>query len=84
MNTNFLQTLLTVVTGVLSFATYLLVSFGCVQDVVSGKLDCSTAAGAPAFIAPYLGMVAAGIVVVKLVLAAFEGKLTKPTVAIDK
>lgn len=84
MNTNLFQTLMTVVMLILSGITGLLIKMGCTENVVTGAIDCSVASGAPTWLTPYLGMAAFGIGILKMVIAFFEGKLTKPTVAVDK
>lgn len=81
MNTNFLQTLMTVAIAISGMLTTLLISMGCTHNAVSGALDCANST-APLWLAPYLVIVASVLSVVKLILGAFEGKLTKPTVPV--
>lgn len=81
MNTNFLQTLMTVLILLSSFGTSILLGFGCIANPITGAVDCSTS-NAPVWLAPYLVFAATGLGIVKMIVAAFEGKLTKPTVAV--
>lgn len=77
MNSNFFQTILTVLITVAAFASMILVSFGCVESP-SGTMLCS-ASTAPTWLTPYLGMAATGLGFLKLIIAFFQGKLTAPT-----
>jgi hypothetical protein len=80
MNSNLFQTILTVLITVSGLATSILVSMGCVD--VAGSLNCATSS-APTWLAPYLVMIASALGIVKLILAAFTGKLTAPTVVVS-
>lgn len=81
MNTNFLQTLMTTVIAVAGLLTTLLLSVGCTHNAVTQAIDCANTS-APTWLAPYLVIVASILSFVKLILGAFEGKLTKPTVVV--
>lgn len=83
MNSNFFQTLMTVFMILSTAGSGILVSLGCTQNVITGALDC-TEANAPVWLIPWLVGAAALIGVLKMFLAAFEGKLTAPTVALPK
>jgi hypothetical protein len=83
MNTNLFQTIATVLMAVASIGSTLLVAMGCSQNAL-GALDCSTATNAPVWMVPYLVIAASVLGIIKLVLAAFEGKLTAPTVPVPK
>jgi len=83
MNTNFLQTLMTVLMLLSSFGTSILLGFGCTANQITGAVDCS-ASTAPLWLAPYLVIAATVLGIVKMVLAAFEGKLTAPTIPVNK
>jgi len=80
MNTNYFQTLMTTAIALLGVATAVLVSMGCTH-ALNGALDCSNSS-APIWLAPYLVIAASIISFLKLILGAFEGKLTKPTVPV--
>ena len=82
MNTNLFQTILTVLITISGIATSLLVSMGCTQSV-NGSLNCATTS-APAWLVPYLVIAASVLGIVKLIIAAFDGKLSAPTVAVSK
>ena len=83
MNTNLFQTILTVIITASGLISSLLVSLGCKASPITGALDC-TAANAPIWLIPYLVGAATVLGIAKLLLAAFEGKLAKPTVAVPK
>lgn len=74
---------MTTIMTICGVLTTLLVSLGCKADAVSGAMDCSTAAG-PTWLIPWLVGIAAVLGPIKLILAAFEGKLTAPTVPVKK
>ena len=74
---------MTVAMLISSFGTSILIGFGCVANQVTGAVDCS-ASSAPVWLAPYLVFAATGLGIVKMLLAAFEGKLTKATIAVPK
>lgn len=80
MNSNLFQTILTVLIAVQGLASSLLVSLGCKQDAL-GSLDCAVSS-APVWLVPYLVMAATVLGFVKLIIAAFQGKLAKPTVVV--
>jgi hypothetical protein len=80
MNSNLFQTILTVLITISGLATSLLVSMGCTD--VAGSLNCATSS-APTWLAPYLVMAASVLGVVKLIVAAFTGKLTAPTAVVS-
>ncbi len=81
MNTNFLQTLMTVGVAISGLMTSLLIALGCKHNALTNALDCTNTT-APLWLAPYLVTAAAVLGVVKLILGAFEGKLVKPTVPV--
>lgn len=82
MNSNLLQTILTVVTGIVTFATLLLTSFGCHDTGIAGTaLDCANSS-APTWLIPYLGTAATALVFLKLIISFFQGKLVAPTAVI--
>ncbi len=80
MNSNLLQTILTALLTISGIATSILLSVGC-QDI-AGSISC-VASNAPTWLVPYLGIAASVLGIVKLVLAAFNGKLTAPTVVVS-
>ena len=82
MNTNFFQTILTVLALVSGLLSSLLISLGC-HLLPNGNMDCTTNT-APVWLAPYLIMAVPALTMIKLILGAFEGKLTKPTVTVTK
>ena len=79
MNSNYFQTILTVVAGILAMATTILLSMGCTD--IADKISC-VASSAPTWIAPYLAIAASAIGVLKVIIGAFTGKLTKQTAVI--
>jgi hypothetical protein len=80
-NTNLLQTIMTTAASICAILTTVLLSMGCVD--VAGTLSC-TATTAPTWLTPYMAGIAMLLTIAKLLLGAFEGKLTAPTVAIPK
>ncbi len=80
MNSNFFQTMLTILLTISGIATTALLNMGC-HDV-SGSLNC-IGATAPTWMLPYLGSFATILGILKLVIAAFTGKLTAPTVVVS-
>lgn len=80
MNSNLFQTILTVMITLAGIATSVLLSMGC-HDV-AGSINC-VGATAPTFLLPYLGIAASVLGVVKLLIAAFTGKLTAPTAVVS-
>jgi hypothetical protein len=83
MNTNLFQTILTVLITISGVVSSILVGLGCKADAVSGALNCDTASVSTQFL-PWLAGVASILGIVKLLLAAFEGKLTSPTIPVKK
>lgn len=77
MNSNLFQTILTVLTTVSGLATSLLLGLGCHE--VAGAVTC-VGSTAPAWLLPYLAGATGILGVVKLIISAFNGKLTAPTV----
>lgn len=83
MNTNLFQTIMTVVMLICGALSAVLLSLGCTEDVVSHAMSCSSA-HVPTEWVPYLSIAATVIGTAKMILAAFEGKLTAPTVPVSK
>lgn len=81
MNTNLLQTILTIMITFSGIVTTLLLNAGCTASS-SGALDCAKA-NVPSWLTPYLIGITAVLGVVKLLIAAFDGKLVKPTAVIS-
>jgi hypothetical protein len=81
MNSNFFQTILTILITVSGLATSALLSLGC-KDI-AGTLNCATSS-APSWLAPYLVVIASALGFTKLIIAAFTGKLVAPTVVVSK
>jgi hypothetical protein len=77
MNSNLFQTILTVLLTISSIGTMILLNMGCLETP-AGSLSCA-AATAPAWLMPYLAMIATGLGFLKLVIAFFQGKLIAPT-----
>ena len=80
MNSNLFQTILTLAITISGIATSVLLSLGC-HDV-AGAISC-VGSTAPAWLAPYLIIATSFLGILKLVIAAFSGKLVKPTVVVS-
>jgi hypothetical protein len=76
MNSNFFQTILTVLVTVSGLATSILVTLGCHE--IAGSVSC-VGSTAPSWLVPYLAIAASVLGALKLVIGAFTGKLTAPT-----
>lgn len=76
MNSNYFQTILTVLVTVSGIATSVLLSLGCHE--LGGSISC-VASNAPTWLAPYLVIATSVLGVLKLIIGAFTGKLTAPT-----
>ena len=83
MNTSLIQTLLTIVSGIMAAAIPILLSMGCTTSPVTGAIDCA-AANAPTWLVPYLGAFVVGLNLVKVIISTVEGKFKTPTVAVPK
>lgn len=83
MNTSLLQTVLTIISGLLALAIPVLLSIGCTTSIVTGAIDCS-AATAPTWMVPYLGIFVVALNLLKVVISTLEGKFKTPTVAVPK
>jgi hypothetical protein len=81
MNSNLFQTILTLAITVSGIATSILLSLGCHTDV-AGAVNC-VGSNAPSWAAPYLVIITSVLGILKLIIAAFNGKLTAPTVVVS-
>lgn len=81
MNSNFFQTILTVLLTACGVVTSILLGFGCAPDA-SGTLNCA-ASSAPEWLVPYLVVAASALGIVKLITGAITGKLVAPTAVVS-
>lgn len=80
MNSNLFQTILTAAITICGILTSILLSVGC-TTLPTGALDCSASTLGATWI-PYLAIIASALGIVKLIVAAFQGKLVAPTAVV--